>query len=104
MNSRRKFLKLAVAASSLPITKCLAIESCTKEGEINMLSSLYKRWVHHYGQTPEKFLASLGQGINDPLFYQAKIKNDFLIGDVFEFGGVVMSKTEAAGISTLITL
>ena len=104
MTSRRSFLKTVLAASSLSVTKCFGLESTVGSGDLHFLTSLYKSWMNHYGQTPESYLASLGREIKDPSFYKSKIKHDFLTDDVFEFDGVILSKTEAAGISTLLTL
>lgn len=104
MTSRRSFLKTVVAASSLSVTKCFSLESLSTSDDLDMLTSLYVSWTNHFKQTPESFIASLGNGVNDPSFYKSKIKNDFLTDDIFEFEGVVMSKTEAAGISTLLKL
>lgn len=104
MTSRRSFLKAVLAASSLSVTKCFGLESTVDSGNLDYLTSLYESWTNHYEQTPESYLASLGNEIKDPSFYKSKIKHDFLIDDVFEFDGVILSKTEAAGISTLLTL
>ena len=104
MLNRRSFLKTIVAASSVPVIKCFAVEASANGIELNKLSLLYKSWLSQYEQTPENFLASLGHTINDPSFYKSKIKDDFMTGNVFEFDGLVMSKTEAAGLSSLIHL
>lgn len=104
MMNRRGFLKIVAFSATLPASSYLVSSLIEKRPSDYLYSSLYLKWEKYFGETPEDYLLSIEGVIGSKDAYREKIKEDFFKGEVFEFEGFFLSKTEAAGLASLFRL
>lgn len=104
MMNRRGFLKIVALSATLPASSYLVSNLIEQRPNNHLYSSFYLKWKEYYGKSPEDYLSSIEVIIDSKDAYRKKIKEDFFMGEVFEFEGFFLSKTEAAGLASLFRL
>lgn len=100
MLERRSFLKMALAASSLTTLPYFEIFRNRSHQEED-LKQLREQWIEQFSLFPEDFLEAQGEVTKNSHAYRSQVTTDFIVGDIFEFKGLIMSKTESACLSLL---
>ncbi len=104
MLNRRCFLKIIAFSASLPASSYLLHDLIEQPPISNLYSSFYQMWEEHYGESPEDYLISIEKLIGSKFSYREKLKEDFFTGEIFEFEGLLLSKTEAAGLASFFKM
>ena len=86
-----------VIVPSLFVTNTNKLEFNSKD----YLVYLHKIWMNTVNQTPYDYLSKLDGVLLRPQAYEHYVKQDFIVGEVIEIDGVVLSKTEAAAMAML---
>ena len=100
MLERRSFLKMLLAGGALTVLPYSKVNNVRIHEDI-LLAQLRDNWISKFSLLPEGFLQTLGEITKDTHKYKAQVTEDFVNGDVLDFNGLILSKTESACLSIL---
>lgn len=100
MLERRSFLKMLLAGGALTALPYSKVNNVRIDEDI-LFAQLRDNWISKFSVLPEDFLQTLGEITRDTHKYKAQVTEDFINGDILDFNGLILSKTESACLSLL---